>query len=66
MSVTDRREQDTEGELGDLPVFEISYLLDDRENPTEVTVFPGTEDYDLSTHWITIDAGHAVPLEDVR
>lgn len=49
----------------ELPEFELSYLYDDEENPTEVTVFGGDEK-EVLTNWITIDESHAVPLDEVR
>lgn len=51
--------------LHELPDYELEYLFDDDEEPTEVTVFVDNAT-DLSTNWITVDADHAVPLEDVR
>lgn len=66
MSVTDRSERSIEPELDDLPEFDLGYLFDDRDDPTEVTVFPSSDERDISTHWITIDASDAVALEDVR
>lgn len=66
MSVSDNPEREATFELQDLPEFELSYLFDDTEHPEEITVFPGTNELDISTHWITIDADHSVPLEKVR
>ena len=51
--------------LHKLPTFDLEYLFDDDEDPSEVTVFVDNA-ADLSTNWITIDAAHTVPLEDVR
>lgn len=51
--------------LGDFPEFDLCYLFDDEESPSEVTVF-STETDANATIWITIDAAHAVPLEEVR
>lgn len=48
------------------PEFELNYLFDDADNPTEVTVFPGNEDEKLSERWISVDVTHAVALEDSR
>lgn len=47
-----------------LPSFELEYGLDDPEAPTAVTVF-APDAADVSTAWLSIDADHAVPLEDV-
>ena len=65
MSVTERPQRATTA-LEELPDFDLSYLYDDSEEPTEVTVFPGDCGDELATNWITVDAGHAVPLEDIR
>ena len=53
-------------ELDDLPRFELSYLFDSEDEPTEVTVFPESDDYDISTNWITVSVEGAVPLDKVR
>lgn len=50
----------------ELPVFDLDYLFDDRDHPTEVTVFPAEDTFDISTNWITIDIDHAVPLDRIR
>lgn len=52
--------------LGDLPEFELSYLYDDTDDPTEVTVFPGEDESELPTQWLSMDIGHAVAIENVR
>jgi hypothetical protein len=49
-----------------LPRFELQCHLDDVDDPEEVTVFAGTRTVELATGWISIDAAHAVALEDVR
>lgn len=66
MSVTDRSRPSAELPLEELPEFRLTCLFDDEENPSEVTVFPASNGPDLSTRWITVDAGSAVPLESVR
>ena len=53
-------------ELEQLPSFELSYLFDDDDEPTEVTVFPASNEFDISTNWITAAAESAVPLDRVR
>lgn len=53
-------------ELEELPRFELSYLFDNEEEPTEVTVFPASDDFDISTNWITVAVEAAVPLDQVR
>jgi hypothetical protein len=53
-------------ELAELPRFELSYLFDDERAPSEVTVFPASDDFDISTNWITVGVDGAVPLDDVR
>lgn len=66
MSATDSRERVVPPGLAELPEFDLAYLYDDEDDPTEVTVFPARFGDDLATHWITIDRRHAVPLDRVR
>ncbi|MFC4357455.1 hypothetical protein ACFO0N_05760 [Halobium salinum] len=63
MSITERRDDDS---LYALPRFELQCHLDDIDDPTEVTVFADTRTVELATQWISVDAGSAVSLEDVR
>lgn len=47
------------------PEFELEYLLDDADEPTELTVYaPGGGD--PTTHWITVNFEAAIPLHAVR
>jgi hypothetical protein len=48
-----------------IPEFSASYLVDDPDSPTEVTIFAGDES-DLATRWVTIDYQSAVPQEEWR
>lgn len=48
------------------PEFELEYRYDDAEDPTEVTVFPGSASDDVTTKWITIAESDALRIEDVR
>lgn len=66
MSVADDVDARERTELEDWPAFELSYLFDDREEPTEVTVFPDGDRHDISTNWITADADAVVALEEAR
>jgi hypothetical protein len=47
------------------PTFELDYLYDDADDPTEVTVFVDATDA-LATSWLTVGVETAVPLEEVR
>ena len=50
--------------ISSLPTFDLDYGFDDPDDPKWVTVFaPAAED--VATAWLTIDADHAVALEDV-
>jgi hypothetical protein len=52
------------GALDDLPSFELDYGFDDPDHPTEVTIFaPDAES--VTTSWLSIDAAHAVSIEDL-
>jgi hypothetical protein len=56
-----------EGEALDaFPEFDLAYLFDDPDDPREVTVFSDAAGDDITTTWITIDAEHAVPIEQAR
>lgn len=57
---------DTAEGLDNHPEFELSFLYDDADDPTEVTVFPGDDETELSTQWISMDITHTVPIEDAR
>lgn len=52
--------------LDELPEFELTYLYDDEEDPTEVTIFEGNSVEDLTTRWLTMDYHHTVALDSVR
>ena len=66
MSATEHRATSLAGELAELPRFELSYLFDNQDEPTEVTIFPESNDFDISTNWITVAVDAAIPLEQVR
>ena len=53
-------------DLRALPRFDLSYLFDSKDDPTEVTVFPASDDFDISTNWITVNVEGAVPLDEIR
>lgn len=52
--------------LYSLPRFDCRCHVDDVDDPEEVTVFADTRTVELASEWISIDAEHAVDLEDVR
>ncbi len=47
------------------PEFALDYMIDDKEAPSELTIFSPREP-DITTHWITVDFDSAVPIQDVR
>lgn len=51
--------------IPEYPDFELTHLLDDADDPTELTIFLPSED-DVTTHWITVDFEHAIPIAAVR
>lgn len=68
MSATDNPERKTRSStdsLEELPEFELSYLYDEQDEPGEVTIFPESKKYDISTNWITVDVNCAVRLDEV-
>lgn len=66
MSATEQATTGPAFELEELPNFDLSYLFDNEDEPTEVTVFPASDEFDISTNWITIDVDGAVPLDQVQ
>ena len=64
MSVNTQQTSDDSHRLQTLPTFGLRYLFDDEDDPETVTVFCEGSDR-ITTHWITVDRGHAVALEDV-
>lgn len=65
MSAMERRDDDGSA-LEEYPEFGLSYLLDDEDDPSEVTIFPGEGAEDLATEWVSVDVDAAVALEDAR
>lgn len=65
MSAIERRNS-TDGTLDELPQFELAYLFDDEDHPSEVTIFEDESEERIVTRWITMDRDHAVSLETVR
>lgn len=51
-------------ELADFLIFDLSCSLDDREEPTRVTVYSGAGT-EVATQWISIGVDGAVDLADV-
>jgi hypothetical protein len=51
------------GTLTDPPTFDLSYDIDEREDPTRLTVYSEASN-ETSTHWITVDMDHAVDTRD--
>lgn len=66
MSATERTAAEPAIELEALPRFELSCLFDSEDDPTEVTVFPESDNFDISTNWITADIEGAIPLDQIR
>ena len=50
--------------LASYPEFGLSCLYDDDDDPSEVTLFPGTEM--STTEWVTADLDSAVSLDEIR
>lgn len=51
----------------DAETVELVGLYDDPEQPTEYTVYPAdADDETLSSHWLSVDAGSTVDLEEMR
>lgn len=60
---SDRRRQQSSQAL---PRFDLEYLVDDIEEPSEVMIVPAGRRNRPDTEWIAADIRLAVPLEWVR
>lgn len=56
---------DENGEVDEFPVFDLSWDVDDIDDPSYVTVFDDSRSENI-TRWISTEKDHAVNLEDVR
>lgn len=65
MSTAADRPDATSLALTDPPEFALAFLVDDEDDPTELTIFSPNED-DITTHWITVDYDTAIPIKAVR
>lgn len=66
MTVIGTIDDPTRAELDELPEFELCFLFDDQDHPSEVTIFHPGVDERCATRWLTADASVAVPLDEVR
>ncbi|UWG47713.1 Uncharacterized protein HSRCO_1431 [Halanaeroarchaeum sp. HSR-CO] len=66
MSAIGQIDDTNRAELDELPEFELCYLFDDQDDPTEVTIFQPGVDERSATRWLTIDTTHAIALEEIR
>lgn len=67
MSATDGECAATDPSLCEFPEFALAAMVDDADDPNEVTVYPLDADEDaLPTAWLTVDAGAAVDLAAAR
>lgn len=66
MSAIGQIDDTNRAELDELPEFELCYLFDDQDDPSEVTIFRPGVDERSATRWLTVDSDHAVDLEQLR
>ncbi|MFB6125114.1 MAG: hypothetical protein ABEJ59_04060 [Halanaeroarchaeum sp.] len=66
MSAIGQTDDPDRAELAELPEFELSFLFDDQDHPTEVTIFHPGADERAATRWMSIDSRFAVSLDEVR
>jgi len=52
-------------QLDATPQFELEWLYDDADDPSQVTVFPRDTERS-ATEWISVDCDSAIPLDEVR
>lgn len=48
----------------DFPRYGLTCVVDDADQPSEVTFFPEDELERVYTQWISVDAEFAIPLEE--
>lgn len=56
--------EDPDASLSEWPEFERECLVDDPEDPTEVTILGNYDDADLTTTWLTADLDTAISMEE--
>jgi hypothetical protein len=60
-------QQTRSGELlASYPEYVLSCLYDDEDDPSEVTVFSGTDDDRSTTEWITADVESTMALDELQ
>jgi hypothetical protein len=63
MTTSDRGQAtSTTGLYAEFPKYNLTCVVDDPDQPTELTLFPENDVAQTCTQWISIDAAHAVPL----
>ena len=63
MSATDST-RESSSPLAELPVFELAFDVDEVSDPAWVTLYSPAAS-ELETHWMSMDADHAVDLDAV-
>lgn len=53
-------------ERNDYPAVDLHARFDDLADPTELTIYSVDLSDDPTTTWLSIDADHAIPLEELR
>lgn len=64
MNTTDTRPIPLPNPLQALPEFELDYGVDDRHEPTEITIYDPLAE-DVTTRWLTVDTASAIDLAAV-
>lgn len=64
MSTTETRPVPRPNPLESLPEFALDYGVDDRREPTEITIYDPLAE-DVTTRWLTVDAAGAIDLAAV-
>jgi hypothetical protein len=67
MSTREREPEVIEGAprlYAGFPRYGLTCVVDDADDPNEVTLFPENELERVYTQWISINAAHAIPLEE--
>ena len=50
----------------DYPAFDLHARFDDLADPAALTVYSVDAADDPTTAWLTVDADHVIPIEDLR
>lgn len=65
MAVNTDNPREPDGPLEDFPTFDLGYMIDTKQIPPTVILFPHSPETAIHSEWIRSDLASTVPLEDV-